>query len=152
MTSGPASAIGTILLDLDGVVRHFDPEHQAAVEERHGLEPGTLWKVAFEPDLVGPVTTGQATMAAWQEEIGRRVGNPQAVAEWMSDRGTIDHELMAVVDRLRAEGFTVAVLTNGTDAVAAELSQAGVDHRFDAVFNSADIGSIKPDRPPPVDC
>ena len=30
--------VTTVLLDLDGVVRHFDPAHRDAAEDRHGLE------------------------------------------------------------------------------------------------------------------
>jgi putative hydrolase of the HAD superfamily len=50
-----------------------------------------------------------------------------------------------VVDELRAGGTVVAVLTNGTDTIPAELRALGIADRFDAVFNSAEIGAAKPE-------
>lgn len=138
--------ITTVLLDLDGVIRHFDPDHRSNVERANGLTPGILWEVGFEAALIHSVTTGKITRAAWAEEIGRRIDNPLAATEWLAARGTIDEELLLMVDRLRADGHTVAILTNGTDTVPAELDHFGITERFDAVFNSAEIGYIKPDR------
>jgi putative hydrolase of the HAD superfamily len=37
------------------------------------------------------------------------------------------------------------VLTNGTDEIADELTDRGIAGRFDAIFNSAEIGFVKPD-------
>lgn len=138
--------ISTVLLDLDGVIRHFDPEHQLTVERTHGLTPNVLSDTAFSGELIHQVTTGEITRAAWTAEIGRRIGNPVAAAEWLAVRGTIDHDLLAVVDQLRSDGILVAILTNGTDTVPAELDNFGITERFDAIFNTAEIGYIKPDR------
>jgi putative hydrolase of the HAD superfamily len=138
--------ISTVLLDLDGVIRHFDPDHRPGVERTYGLTPGTLQETAFEAELIHSVTTGKISRAAWTAEIGRRVGSPAAASEWLAARGTVDHDLLAVVDQLRAGGLTVAILTNGTDTVPAELDRFGITERFDAVFNTAEIGYIKPDR------
>lgn len=137
--------VTTVLLDLDGVIRHFDPAHRDGVEARHGLEPGTLAAVAFAPEEVEPVVVGARTRAEWIDRVGRAIGRPDAAREWLDARGTVDHDLMAVVDRLRGAGTTVAVLTNGTDTIPDELAQLGIDDRFDAVFNSAEIGATKPD-------
>lgn len=134
-----------MLLDLDGVVRHFDPDHRENTERTHGLTPGILWDVGFEPALNLSLTTGRITRAEWIAEIGRRVDNPAAAEEWLAARGTVDKELLEVVDRLRADRVTVAILTNGTDTVSAELDEFGITDRFDAVFNSATIGYSKPD-------
>jgi putative hydrolase of the HAD superfamily len=46
---------------------------------------------------------------------------------------------------LRAAGLVTAVLTNGTDTIAAEAEQMRLHDHFDAVFNSAEIGYAKPD-------
>ena len=140
-----AMTITVVLLDLDGVIRHFDPEFRPSIERTHGLPDGILQATAFEDGLITATTTGRLTRAAWTEEIGRRIGNPEAAAEWLANRGHIDNELMAEVDRLRANGIIVAVLTNGTDTVDQELVDHGVFDRFDAVYNSWAIGHIKPD-------
>jgi HAD superfamily hydrolase (TIGR01509 family) len=136
--------VTTVLLDLDGVIRHFDPAVRDGVEARHGLAPGTLAAVAFTPEEVEPVVIGARTREEWIERVGRATGRPRAVREWLDVRGRVDDQLMAVVDRLRAGGTPVAVLTNGTDTIPDELVELGIAGRFDAVFNSAEIGITKP--------
>jgi len=53
--------------------------------------------------------------------------------------------VLALADELRARGRTVAVLTNGTDTIPAEVADQGIACRVDHVFNSAEIGHAKPD-------
>lgn len=139
-------SLTTVLLDLDGVIRHFDPEHVAGVEHRHGLRPGSLTETAFEPDLLERVITGRMRRSEWVGEVGRRVKHPAAAEEWMSERGTVDATMMAEVGKLQSRGYVVAVLTNGTDTIAEEMESLGLDVRFDAIFNSAELGVAKPDR------
>jgi putative hydrolase of the HAD superfamily len=138
--------ISTVLLDLDGVVRHFDPSFPLDVEHRHHLQPGILTATAFSPDLIEPLITGRMTRATWVDEIGQAVESPKAAREWLSEIPRVDWELMAIVDDLRHHGIRVAVLTNGTNTIPAELKNLGIDDRFDAIFNSAEIGHAKPDR------
>lgn len=136
----------TVLLDLDGVVRHFDPARVESVESRHGLRPGILHGTAFEPELLERVITGRISRSHWVREVGNRVGHPLAAQECFADRGLVDDAVLAEVDALRSQGVVVAVLTNGTDTIPAETAELGLDTRFDAIFNSAEIGFAKPDR------
>lgn len=137
---------GTVLLDLDGVVRHFDPTHGDAVEADHGLAAGSLVAAAFDGPLIGQVVTGRMTRAAWVDEVGRRVECPEAARIWLGTPATVDPVMVDHVDRLRARGLVVAILTNGTDEVTAELTDLGLIDHFDRVFNTAEIGVAKPDR------
>lgn len=141
----PQSPISTLLLDLDGVIRHFDPDHVSRVEAKHGLNPGQLTATAFSPELLHPAITGVITRAQWQQRIGEEVNSPPAAQEWMAERGKIDAEMMAIVEETRSLGFVVAVLTNGTDTVHQEIRHFGLDGQFDAVFTSWEIGYAKPD-------
>jgi len=137
--------ITTVLLDLDGVVRHFDAEHVGRVEAKHGLAPGALQATAFAERTLLPAITGHITRAQWVANIGHLVGNLDAAEEWLGQRATVDPAMVKLIDSLRASGTTVAVLTNGTSATADELDQAGLSAHLDAVFNSAEIGYAKPD-------
>ncbi len=137
--------IEAIVLDLDGVIRHFDPDHPGRVEARHGLPEGTLWSTAFASDRIKAVVTGQVTRADWTRLIGDAVGNVDAAEEWLAEPATTDQEVLAIVDGLRADGYPVSILTNGTDTVPAELDEAGIRDRFDHLFNTAAIGMAKPD-------
>ncbi len=57
----------------------------------------------------------------------------------------VDGDVLDLSDELRAAWLRTAVLTNGTDTIPAELAAHAISDRFDAVFNSADIGFAKPD-------
>lgn len=137
--------IRAVLFDLDGVLRHFDDALVARIEAHHGLPEGSIHATAFEQTLLADVTTGAMTRAAWVREVGRRLENQPAAAEWGAHPSTPDERMLAWSDRLRASGIRTAILTNGTDTIPAELRELGIDTRVDAVFNSAEIGFAKPD-------
>lgn len=145
-TAHASPQITTVLLDLDGVIRHFDVEHRSGIEAAAGLAPGTLWAAAFEDELIEQLITGRITRAEWTAAVGDAVGNPDAAAEWLAQKGATDPEMIELIDELRSDGTVVAILTNGTDTIPAELAELGVAERVDAVFNTAEIGYAKPDR------
>lgn len=68
-----------------------------------------------------------------------------AVAEWGTQSAVVDAAVLELSDEIRRLGMRTAVLTNGTDTIRAEIDAMGIGDRFDAVFNSADIGFAKPD-------
>lgn len=136
--------IDVLLLDLDGVVRHFDPAATEAIEKRCGLPPGRLHETAFEPRLLQTVVTGAITRAAWVDRITATVG-PVAATAWATQRPSVDREVLGLIRRLRVDGVRVGLLTNGTDRTAAELAGLRIADDFDDVFNSAEIGVAKPD-------
>ncbi|NIQ54638.1 MAG: HAD-IA family hydrolase, partial [Gemmatimonadetes bacterium] len=54
-------------------------------------------------------------------------------------------DVPAGLDRLRAAGFRLATLTNGsTDAVADQLAAAGIADRFERSISVDEIGRFKP--------
>ncbi len=135
-----------VLLDLDGVVRHYDPDKLVRAATDHDLAPQVLIQAIREPATMGQLVTGAITRREWVQRIGEMVGNAEAVAQWSDDRGRISRAMMDLVDELWAAGLTVGVLTNGSSTVETELMQLGVLHRFDRVFNSAALGVAKPHR------
>lgn len=139
------TGIRAVLFDLDGVIRHFHPEHVAAIERAHDLAPGTIEAVAFAAPLIDEVTTGRITRAEWVRAVGEHIGDPAAAEAWGRQPFTPDAEVLALADELRAAGYTTAVLTNGTDGIPAEVASFGLHDRVDAVFSSHEIGFAKPD-------
>lgn len=137
--------IRVVLFDLDGVVRHFDPRRVAGIEQRHGLAAGTLEGIAFAEPLIGDVTTGRISRAAWVRQLGETAGSASAAEEWGAQPAVVDDALLELSDEIRSLGLRTAVLTNGTDTIGAEIAAMGIGDRFDAVFNSAEIGFVKPD-------
>ncbi len=133
-----AAPITTVLLDLDGVIRHFDPDHVASVETAAGLEPGSLEAAAFSEGLIELLITGRISRADWTREVGAAVGNLDAATNWLDVKGDIDAAMIELIDELRSGRITVAILTNGTDTIPAELDELGVTPHVDAIFNTAD--------------
>ena len=138
--------IRAVVFDLDGVIRHFDPDHVRAIEHRHGIAEGTIESFAFAQPQVADVTTGRISRAAWVEMIAQHVGSTAAVAEWGSQPSRVDPNMLQLAAELRAAGVVTAILTNGTDTIPAEATELGLARHFDPIFNSVAIGYIKPDK------
>lgn len=136
--------IRVVLFDLDGVIRHFDARNTATIERRYDLAPGDIERIAFARPLIDEVTTGRITRAEWVRRIGARVGTA-AAEEWSAQPAMIDDGVLELIDDVRETGIRTAVLTNGTDTIPAEIAAHGIASRFDAVFNSAEIGYAKPE-------
>lgn len=137
--------ITVVLFDLDGVVRHFDESAVADIEAVHALAPGSIAAFAFSEPLLTEVVTGRMTRADWVMRIGDHVGNHAAARAWGATPSHIDDAVVQLATEIRSLGLTTAVLTNGTDAIPAELHALEFPPAFGTVFNSAEIGRAKPD-------
>ncbi|WP_245958564.1 HAD-IA family hydrolase [Microbacterium bovistercoris] len=135
-----------MLFDLDGVIRHFDPEVTAEIERRHGIEPGRLMETAFAGTAAEELTIGRLRRDEWIAGIGASLGCPAAAEEWGAQRARLDEDVLALAAELRGRGIRVAILTNGTDGIPAEIDALGLADSFDPIFNSAEIGHAKPDE------
>ncbi len=146
MLRQPAQAM---LIDLDGVLRRWDPSVPAAVEESYGLAPGSLLSTAMSWDLLRPAVAGEITDAEWMQLVATRLPLPeeeakQAVAEWQRHRGTVDPEVLAFVREVRAAGRPVGLATNATDLLRGDLEQLGLTDEFDVVVSSYELKVHKP--------
>lgn len=137
--------IRVVLFDLDGVIRHFDPEVLRDIENRHGLAAGAISNTAFAAPLIDEVVTGRITRADWIARVGELIANPAAARAWGGQPWRVDPAVLRLSDELRRIGLRTAILTNGTDTIPDELADSGIAEHFDAVFNSAVIGFAKPD-------
>jgi putative hydrolase of the HAD superfamily len=142
----PARAL---LIDLDGVIRQWDPAVPAAVEQSYGLAEGTLLGTAMSWDLLQPAVAGELTDAQWMAEVAARLPLPApeaatAVAAWQKDRGSVDPEALTFVRDVRAAGVPVGLATNATDLLRGDLMALGLAGEFDAVFSSWELKIHKP--------
>jgi putative hydrolase of the HAD superfamily len=140
----PRQPCEALLVDLDGVLRVFDPGHVAAVEQRHGLPAGALAETAFHWDRLRPVITGRISHDEWLARVGAALGAPDAVAEWFAYRGEVNAEVLEWVRQVRAAGIPVAIASNATDCLDADLDKLGLRDEVDAVVNSSVVGHHKP--------
>lgn len=141
-----------LLIDLDGVVRVFNPAVAEKVESDFGLPPGSLLGSALSWARLRPALVGDETHQAWLDSIvldltgvagGAEVAQA-AVTQWHAYRGEVVPEVLDFVRRLRADGVTVGLATNATSLLDADLATLGLAGEFDAVINSSAIHAHKP--------
>src|SRR4051812_22495168 len=146
MQRQPARAL---LIDLDGVLRLWDPEVAVAVEAKYALEPGALMKTATQWDAYRSAMAGEITDAEWMHVVALRLPLPledakTAVAEWQQHRGRVDQEVLAFVREVRAAGRSVGLATNATDLLRGDLAALGLADDFHAVVSSWELKIHKP--------
>lgn len=151
----PWRPVDTVVFDLDGVIRHWLPEYLAEAEERLGLDAGVIASAAFAHPTYAEVMIGTHTAEEWAAIIGDSVarsapsGNEvdaDEVAEvWLGTTWRVDHEVVDLAEGLRAAGATVALFSNATTKLEADLESMGLSQAFDVVANSARLGAAKPD-------
>lgn len=136
-----------LLIDFDGVLRHYDRPLSQQIEERHGLPRGAFLDAGMEWTRYIPAVTGAWTRARWLDAIAEATGAPrEAVLEWDTYRGYIDHEVLGLVRQVRAEGRPVGLATNATSDLRDDLARFDLEHEFDAVISSAELGHHKPGK------
>lgn len=150
--------IRAVVSDLDGVLRRFDPTLWARLDTATGTPEGTAFAAVLGHPFLDEVVRGRGTHRQWREravsELIAAGSAPDvarhAIETWLASTATVDREVLAEMERLRASGLGVFVLTNGTDRVPAELDELGLGdflgtrRRF--LLNTADLGAAKPDR------
>ncbi|WP_035932459.1 HAD family hydrolase [Knoellia aerolata] len=142
--------IKVLLLDLDGVLRHWDASHAATVETTYGLPPGVLTRAAYDPARFVPALTGAVDDRTWRDSVVAALAVEHgdvardAVTEWMLPAGRVDPDVLEVVRRARTMA-RVILLTNATSRLHDDLERLGLVDEVDGVVSSADLGLAKPD-------
>ncbi|NJC64141.1 HAD-IA family hydrolase [Planosporangium flavigriseum] len=145
----PASAL---LIDFEGVVYRRDVSASAPIEERHGLELGTVNGIGAQWGRLRQALAGEVSRAEWLDGIAHaladRVGGLEParalVAEAQQHHGAVDPEVLAFVDEVRAAGRRVGLAANAMDDFAEVLARYDLADHFDVIVNSAEIGIHKP--------
>ncbi len=141
-----------LLIDLDGVIREYRRDGLGPAETAAGFGPGEILEVALAPERLTPAMLGQISRAGWRESIAAalvdRTGDlataERVAEEWDSYRGELVPEVLAFVAEVREAGFPVALCTNATDDVRADLLRFEIAEEFDAIVVSAELGLAKP--------
>jgi FMN phosphatase YigB (HAD superfamily) len=146
------SELRYLLLDLDGVIRHYPPQRNIEIEQKYNLNEGTLLSAAFEKSLLSKAVCGLISDEDWRVEIVNNVSKDyprniaaSAVAEWSDFPGLVDDEFLKYVNTKFAS-LPIAILTNGTSRLHMDLSKINLKDKFFKIFNSAEIGFCKPDK------
>jgi putative hydrolase of the HAD superfamily len=143
--------IKALLVDLDGVLRVWDAENETQAERAGGLAPGAIRRAAFARELLEPAITGRVTDEHWRSQIAARLRETHAcecaervVSLWSASPGQIDAEVLELLRASRPRA-RLALITNATSRLSADLARLGVEQEFDFIFNSAVLGAIKPE-------
>ena len=138
-----------LLIDLDGVIRRWDPDIMGAAERRHGLRSGLLAETAFDEALLSAAVTGALSDSEWRAEIVARLVPAHgeraalAVAQWSESVGELDHGVLELVRSFRRR-HTVGLISNATSRLEDDLARLGIVGHFDHIFNSCRLGVRKP--------
>jgi putative hydrolase of the HAD superfamily len=143
---------GPLILDLDGVLRLWDPAIIADAEAHHGLPAGALADAVFGATArLEQAVTGRLTDGQWRQTIADELAMAYgeaargAVAQWSQPAGAVHAQVLELVRQHRAHRV-VAILSNATDRLDDDLRRLGLHSEVDVVFNSWDLGYAKPDH------
>jgi putative hydrolase of the HAD superfamily len=144
--------IDALIVDLDGVIRHWDNDHFVATAESFGLRVEELAAIAFEKELIDAGMTGALTFEDWADEIGRRIEREHgcdavAVTQAFKDlRWSVDDGVVELLREVRRTGrVKLALFSNASTRLEEDLASRDLHLEFDVVFNSARLGLAKPD-------
>lgn len=143
-------AFEPLVLDLDGVLRIWDPAIIANAERENNLPAGSLAAAAFgDAKTLQNAITGAITDNQWREEISTSLeahhgaAARTAVAQWSIPAGKVDGNVLDIVRRERKRRI-VALFSNATSRLDSDLSRLGLTDEVDVVFNSSTMGLAKP--------
>jgi putative hydrolase of the HAD superfamily len=144
--------IDALIVDLDGVIRHWDMDHFAETARSFGIEQEVFADIAFRKDLIDAGMVGALTMEQWAEQIGRIAAErhgchaAEVAAGFMALRWSVDWDVVSLLREVRRTGRTkVALFSNASTRLEADLASVDLHVEFDVVFNSARLGVAKPD-------
>ena len=97
------------------------------------------------------INRGEVTWEELWTLILTELGQPEKVQEVMkisqdSNAVSLNQEVLDLVDRLRASGYKVGLLSNNTHEKAAMMREKGLEKHFDVFDISAETGLVKPEK------
>lgn len=140
-----------VIFDFGGVlVRTRSQERRIAWEQRLGLARGEAEALVFGGESGMAAQHGRITDDAHWRWLGERLKlSPEELARFRNEffaDDILDTALIAYIDRLRAAGYHVGLLSNASDIARKVFAQTyGVLGHFDSVTISCEEGVMKPD-------
>lgn len=144
-------SLKAIIFDFGGVlVRTRSQERRIEWEQRLGLGRGEAEQLVFGGESGTAAQQGRITDEAHWGWLGKLLGlNQEHLDEF---RGAffaddvLDVDLMGYIDRLRAAGYHLGLLSNASDVARKVFSETyGVLPHFDSVTISSEEGIMKPE-------
>lgn len=132
--------IRTVLLDFGGVVAE-EGFHAGllVIGAKNGLEPDRFFRDVERIIMESGYLTGQATEGAFWDAVRKETGitgSDQELRQEILRRFALRPAILDAADRLRRDGFTVAMLSDQTNWLEEIDSRTGLFKHFERVFNS----------------
>jgi putative hydrolase of the HAD superfamily len=144
--------IEALIVDLDGVIRHWDMAHFRETARSFGIEPDDFAAIAFQKELLDAGMIGTISFGEWADEIGRRCSERHGcdaatvTAAFWALKWHVDWEVVELLRAVRAAGRAkLALFSNASTRLEEDLASVDLHVEFDVVFNSARLGLAKPD-------
>jgi putative hydrolase of the HAD superfamily len=143
--------VRAVIFDFGGVlVRTQSQARRESWARRLNIPMRELSDVVFGAENGYAAQLGQWTDDEHWDWVGQRIGlSGSSLERFRSDyfaEDVLDAGLLAYVDRLRAAGYHLGLLSNATDAARRIIGQRyGVLDHFGSVTVSAEEGIMKPD-------
>lgn len=140
----------TLILDLDGVIRHLDLEVAEKASQSICFSYDELMKTLWYNEHSYEILCGRSTREIWWEHVQKFDPRLEGVSQnvlWddVFEISTYDTELIEYVRGIK-DKFRVGILTNcDKESKVQILDELGSDHPFDFVLSSSDFGVAKPD-------
>lgn len=142
----------TVLIDFDGVIRHWSSIEIEKYAASLGLKRNPLFACAFSERHLQPAITGAISHEQWCDnvcfELSQEFGAATArdlVHKWRSLEAEIDHEFLNDI-RSQLPNGRLVLATNATTRLNSDLDFIGLAGEFYDVINSSVIGVAKPDQ------
>ena len=139
-----------ILTDLDGVIRHWNSDTIHKKEIESGLEPGYLYSICFEENLLLKAVTGQISDTEWRGSVQAKLLNSigeslvkELVDAWTNSEAHIDKTIIEFY-KAHFPSAKVVLVTNATSRLSQDINNHGLDNMFDGIINSSEVGFAKP--------
>jgi putative hydrolase of the HAD superfamily len=141
--------VTTVLIDFGGVIAEEGfREGLREIGRRNGLDPDGFFQVADRLISTTGYLTGMTDETAFWEAVRGETGiqeTDSALRDEILRRFTLRPAMLAWLDRLRAGGITVAILSDQTNWLEEIDADTGLFQRVDRVFNSFRFGKSKRD-------
>jgi putative hydrolase of the HAD superfamily len=147
--------IQAVFFDFGGVLlQHADGIDHKAIEAKLGIAERTLFRCLYRDSRYMEYQVGGCSHEEWLESIrvaaATHVG-PERVDElmdaWQNAERLLNPLMIALVERLRANGYKTGIISNTIPGLEERLQQNAPQliPLFDVRIGSGDIGLAKPD-------
>ncbi len=144
--------INTILIDFDGVIRHWNSANIEELSATLGVDKNTVFLCAFSERYLIPAITGRIYHREWSDLVEDELSESydteiatRLVKEWYESSFEIDCNFLEQI-RIASKNTQLILVTNATNRLDSDLERCGLVNAFDQIVNSSEIGVAKPDN------